>query len=377
MNDDLDSPGGGGRKPASPAVLLTLVLAVALLAGAVSGTAVSLLQESDSESEGPAPVVSVQPTAAAPASSAAEGAASQAVARALPSIVAIINQFEAQADLEAGVVGGAGVVVDEQGFILTNAHLVSIPGELFVLFGNGEVRDAQLVAHDAPFTDIAVIKVAEGGLTSIDIADSAALQQGQSVLAIGSPDIDYFNSVSRGVISALERRKLVGNIWYEDLIQTDTAINVGNSGGALLNLNGEMVGLNTFRDVGTDDLLFGISFAISSRTFAPIAQSMIVSGSFARPFFGVSFVDLTEALAQEMNVTETQGALIQEVKAGSPAEAAGVQVGDVVTMFGEVPLSSQFGLLNALGITAPDVTISIEVRRGGEPITLNIELEPR
>lgn len=377
MNDDLDSPGGGGRKPASSAVLLTLVLAVALLAGAISGTAVSLLQESDSDSEAPAPVVNAQPTAVAPASASAEDTVASAVARALPSVVAIINQFEAQTDLEAGVVGGAGVVVDEQGFILTNAHLVSLPGELFVLFGNGEVRDAQLISHDGPFTDIAIIKVAEGGLTSIDIADSATLQQGQSILAIGSPDIDYFNSVSRGVVSALERRKQVGDIWYEDLIQTDTAINVGNSGGPLLNLDGEMVGLNTFRDVGTDDLLFGISFAISSRTFAPIAQSMIVSGSFPRPFFGVGFVDLTPALAEEMSLTETQGALVQEVSAGSPAEAAGVQPGDVVTMFGEIPLSSQFGLLNALGITPPDIAISIEVLRAGEPITLDVELEPR
>ncbi len=375
MTNDVGSPGNGASRPPSLAVLLTLVVAVALLAGAISGAAVALLYDLDHE-----PVVQTiapQPTVPAPAAGFAEDAVSQVTALALPSVVAIVNQFEAQGELEAGVVGGAGVVVDERGFILTNAHLVQIPGELFMLMGNGEVRSGQLVSHDAPFTDIAIVRVEAGGLTAIDIGDSATLQQGQTVVVIGSPDIDYFNSVSTGVVSALGRRKQLGNIWLEDLIQTDAAINVGNSGGPLLNLDGEMVGLNTFRDVGVDDLLFGISFAISSRTFAPIAQEMITSGAFPRPLFGVEFRDLTPQLAEELDVAETQGALVLRVSEGSPAESAGVQAGDVVTLFGEVLLSSQFGLLNALGIIAPDAKIQVEVLRDGEPLTLDVQLEPR
>ncbi len=375
--NDLGSPDGGDSRPASPAVLLTLVLAVGLLAGAISGTAVALLHDSDSDPTPMAQAVTPPPTPPALTTGFAEDAVAQVVARALPSVVAIINQFEAQGNLEAGVVGGAGVVVDERGFILTNAHLVRIPGELFVLMGTGEVHSAQLVSHDAPFTDIAIVRVEEGGLTAIDIGDSAELRQGQTLVVIGSPDIDYFNSVSTGVVSALGRRKLVDNVWFEDLIQTDAAINVGNSGGPLLNLNGEMVGLNTFRDVGTEDLLFGISFASSSRTFAPIAQEMISTGSFARPLFGVEFADLTPQVAEELEVAETQGALVQRVVEGSPAADAGVQVGDVVTMFGQVPLSSQFGLLNALGIITPDARVSVEVLRGGESLTLDVQLEPR
>ena len=379
MNDDLGSPGGGSSRPASPAVLLTLVLAVALLAGAISGTAVALLYDSDSDSDPgtAAPSTAARPTPPALTTGFAEDAVAAVAAKALPSVVAIVNQFEAQGDLEAGVAGGAGVIVDERGFILTNAHIVQIPGELFVLMNNGEVRPAVVVAHDAPFTDVAVIRVQEGGLTALDVGDSAGLVPGQTVVAIGSPDIDYYNSVTTGVVSALDRRKQLGNVWLEGLIQTDAAINVGNSGGPLITLDGEMVGLNTFRDVGEGDALFGISFAIPSRIFGPIAQSMIINGSFPRPYFGIEFVDLTPEVAQEMNLMETQGTLVQSVTPGSPAEAAGLQVGDVLTMFGEIPLSAQFGLLNALGVTAPDASLSIEVLRGGQTLTLDVQLEPR
>jgi S1-C subfamily serine protease len=373
--NDVGSPGGGGPKQASPAVLLTLVLAVALLAGAISGTAVSLLQDSGSDSNNEAQV-EASPTPAALTNGFAKDAVAEVAAKALPSVVAIINQFVQDNGQEA-TAGGAGVIVDDRGYVLTNAHLVQIPGDLFVLMNNGDVRPGQLVAQDAPFTDIAVIQIQGGGLQAIDIGDSAALVPGQTVVAIGSPDIDYYNSVTAGVVSALERRKRLGNVWLEDLIQHDAAINVGNSGGPLLNLDGEMVGMNTFRDVGADDPLFGISFAISSRVFAPIAQTMIQTGSFPRPYFGVDFVDLTEEAAAEQNVSETEGTLVTGVTEGSPAEAAGIQVGDVIKTFDDIPLSSQFGLLNALGVTAPDAGLSIQVVRDGETLTLDVQLEPR
>lgn len=372
--NDVDSPGGGGPRQASPAVLLTLVLAVALLAGAISGTAVALLNDSDSDSGAPS---TAAPEATPPAITTgfAEDAVAAVAVRSLPSVVAIVNQFEFEG--VPSTAGGAGVIIDDRGYILTNAHLVQIPGEIFVLMSNGEVRPGQLVSHDAPFTDVAVIQVQEGGLTPLQIGDSAQLVPGQTVVAIGSPDIDYYNSVTTGVVSGLGRRKQLTNVWFEDLIQTDAAINVGNSGGPLLTLNGEMVGLNTFRDVGADEPLFGISFAVSSRTFAPIAQSMIDSGSFPRPYLGVDHANLTPDVAQELNVSETEGALVRQVTPGSPAEAAGLQAGDVIKMFGEIPLSTQFGLLNALGVTEPGASVSIQVLRGGATLTLDVQLVPR
>ena len=369
--NDVDSPGGGGPRQASPAVLLTLVLAVALLAGAISGTAVALLNDSDSDA--PAAVDPEATPAALP--SFAEDAVAEVAASALPSVVAIVNQFEFEG--QQNTAGGAGVVVDERGYILTVAHLVQIPGEIFVLLNNGEVRSGRLISHDAPYTDLAVVQVEGGGLTPLPIGDSAQLSLGQTLVAIGSPDIDYFNSVTTGVVSGLGRRKQLTNVWFEDLIQTDAAINVGNSGGPLLTLNGEVVGLNVFRDTGAEDALFGISFAASSRVFVPIVQSMIDTGSFPRPYLGVDHVNLTPEVAQEQNVTEIEGALIRQVTAGSPAEAAGLQPGDVIKMFGEIPVSTQFGLLNALGVTEPGARVSIQVLRGGAMVTLDVQLVPR
>jgi S1-C subfamily serine protease len=298
---------------------------------------------------------------------------------ALPSVVAIFNNFEAQGDLESGSAGGAGVIIDERGYILTAAHLVEIPGELFVLMNNGEVRPGRLVGHDAPFTDVAIVQVEGGGLTAAQVGDSARLAPGQPLVVIGSPDIDYFNSVTTGVVSAVGRRKYLRGIWAEDLIQTDAAINVGNSGGPLFTLDGEMVGINTFRDTGGTggDFLFGISFAVSSRTFAPIVQSIINTGSFPRPYLGVDFQDLTPDIAAELNLSQTEGAVIQSVTPGSPGEQAGLQAGDIVTMFGDIPLNPQIGLLNALGATVPDAEVSVQLLRDGEPLTLDVQLEPR
>lgn len=373
MNENTPSTGGGARQP-PVSVLLILVVAIALLAGAISGAAVALLGESSDSGD----TASVQPAPTVPNDS-NQDPVPAVVSRALPSVVAIINELENQGeDGPSGTAGGAGVIVDERGYILTNAHLVQLPGRVFVLLSSGEVRPANVVSHDAPFTDVGVVKIDPGGLQALPVGDSNNLQVGETVIAIGSPDIDYYNSVSRGVVSGLQRRKQLGNVWLEDLIQTDAAINVGNSGGPLLNLRGEVVGLNTFRDLGGgEDPLFGISFAISSRIFAPIVQSMIANGSFPRPHLGVDFVDLTPEVAQERGLEQSDGALIEAVTPGSPADAAGVQAGDIVTHVGEIPLSSQFGLLNALGVTAPTEQVTVQVLREGQTIDLDVQLEPR
>ena len=376
--NDVGSSEGGGPRQASPAVLLTLVLAVALLAGAISGTAVALLHDSDSDSStnGQAPTSSL-PTPPVASSGLVEDAVAEVAVRALPSVVAIINNFEAESEFGEGSGGGAGVIIDERGYVLTVAHLVEIPGELFVLMNNGEVRPGRLVAHDAPFTDIAVVQIEGGGLTAAEVGDSALLAPGQTLVAIGSPDIDYYNTVTTGVVSAVGRRKYLRGIWNEDLIQTDTAINVGNSGGPLLNLNGEVVGINTFRDTGGGDPLFGIAFAVSSRTFVPIVQAMIATGSFPRPYLGANFRDLTAEVAAELNISQSEGALIGVVTPSSPAERAGLQEGDIITMFGQIPVNPQIGLLNALGATLPDENVSVQLLRNGEPLTLDVQLEPR
>jgi 2-alkenal reductase len=365
--NDVETPQGGNSSPPPP-VWLALALAVGLLAGAISGAAVAFLNDSDSGSSSGG--ISL------PEVLASERLA-QAATKALPSVVAIINEYEAQGDEPAGTAGGAGVIIDARGFILTNAHIVVLPGTLYVILNDGTVRQAAVVSHDAPYTDIAVIQVQGGGLQALSIANSADLTPGQAVLAIGSPDIDYFNSVTAGVVSGLERRKRLGNIWLEDLIQTDAAINEGNSGGPLLDLDGDIVGINTFRDTSTDNSLFGISFAISSRIFAPIVNQMISAGEFPRPYFGVEHTDLDEEIAASKGVIQTTGALLENVFSDSPASAAGLRPGDIVTKIGTFDVNPDFTLLSALGLTPATANVDVAILRNNQPLTLKVQLRPR
>ncbi|HWO72147.1 MAG TPA: trypsin-like peptidase domain-containing protein [Dehalococcoidia bacterium] len=357
------SPPPPGAPKSLPLSWLALCLAAAVISGLLSGGLVALVAvPEDGESDTADP----------------HDAVARAVERSLPSVVAIVNELQPQAGQPGGVAGGAGFIIDERGYVLTNAHLVQLPGRLHVLLHDGQTRDATLVSHDAPFTDVAVIRIQGGGLRALPVGDSASLSPGETVIAIGSPDIDYMNSVTVGVVSATGRRKHVGQAWLEDLIQTDAAINVGNSGGPLLNLKGEVVGLNTFRDVGGgEDPLFGISFAISSRTFQPIARAIIEQGKYPRAYFGIDHVDLDAETAAQMGLRTAEGALVRQVYADSPAQRAGVRPGDVIVRMGRFPVNGQFSFINALGMLRPDERVTVQVVRGGQVVELSAQMVPR
>jgi S1-C subfamily serine protease len=291
----------------------------------------------------------------------------EAVAGALPGVVIVVNEIAPQGSNPGGIGAGAGFVVDDRGFIVTNEHIVREPGKLTVVLSNGERRSATLVSTDAPFTDLAVVRVPAGRLTVLPIGSSEALRPGEPVVAIGSPDIDYNNSVTAGVVSATQRRKNLNGVFLEDLIQTDAAINVGNSGGPLINLRGEAVGLITFRDIGGDgeDALAGISFAISSRTFEPIVAAMIRNGKYPRPYFGID------------HQNGSRGALVQRVYESSPADKAGIKTGDVVLRIGRNEVNQGLPFLNALALAGPSGRVPVQVAREGRTIDLTVELEPR
>jgi S1-C subfamily serine protease len=352
---------GPSRVPTLSLPWLAAFLAVALVAGLASGAAVALLTGNSSEGD----------------SGESNQAVARAVARALPSVVAIVNEIAASGDNPGGIAGGAGVIIDDRGYVLTNAHIVSIPGRLFVLLSDGETRPATLVSDDAPFTDVAVLQINQGGLHSLPLGDSDELALGETVIALGSPDIDYMNSASVGVVSGLERRKQLGDVWLEDLIQTDAAINVGNSGGPLVNLDGEVVGLVTFRDLGAEDPLFGISFAIPSRTIQPIARSMVDNGEFPRAYFGIEHQDVTQELAGQLGLRTPQGAVVRRVFSDSPAQRAGLRVGDVILRIGRFDINEQFTFLNALALAPADGRVTVRVLRGGEQVDVAVQLAPR
>jgi S1-C subfamily serine protease len=297
--------------------------------------------------------------------------------RALPSVVAIVNELEATPQRPSGIAGGAGVIMDDRGYVLTNAHIVTEPGKLSVLLQSGEIRPATIVSHDAPFTDLAVLRIQPGGLRSLPFGDSESLTPGQTVMAIGSPDIDYMNSVTAGVVSAIHRRKQLNGVWAEDLIQTDAAINVGNSGGPLINLKGQVVGVISFRDIGRDDPLFGISFAISSRTILPIARAMIEQGKYPRPYFGIDHQDIDQETASMANLPVDRGALVLRVLDGSPAQRAGMRAGDVLLRMGRFQLSEQLPFINALAQVGANERLPIQFLRDGRLMEATLETVPR
>ena len=361
MIDPQDAPSPSPqvvRTRVPPAWFIGLV-SVTVLAGLVSGGLVALVVDSGGSGSSDAIVKTTTAT--------------------LPSVVTIINEIAPQPGFESGAVaGGAGFVVDERGLILTNAHIVLNPGELTVILSDGEQRPATVVAHDAPFSDLAVIQVAPGGLREMPIGDSAELVPGQALIAIGSPDFDYANTVTTGIVSGLQRRKLIGGVFLEDLIQTDAAINSGSSGGPLVTLKGEAVGIITFRDVGADEDIESISFAISSRSFAPFVQSIVESGSFPRPYFGIEHVDLNPDEAASLGLNPAQrGAYVQRAIAGSPASGAGLRTGDIILRIGNTELNPNMTFISALSRVAANSRVSVQVLRAGQTNEIQLDLPSR
>jgi S1-C subfamily serine protease len=336
------------QKP--PLTWLVAPVLIALVAGGAAGATASFLLDQDGgDGDGSQHL----------------GAAVQAVTAVLPSVVIVVNEIAPSATGPGGLGAGAGFVVDERGFIATNAHIVQDPGRLTVVLPGGERRPATLVSSDAPYTDTAVVRIQGGGLKALPFGRSEDLKQGEVVFAIGSPDFDYDNTVTMGVVSGLERRKLLQGIFLEDLIQTDAAINLGNSGGPLINSRGEVVGIITFRDVGGDDDLEAISFAMSSRTVRPIIEAMVGDGRFARPYFGIEHVD------------GTRGALVQRVLDAGPAQRAGIRAGDVIVRLGRHEINADLPFLNALARFGSSDRVAVILVRDGRNMDVSVELTPR
>jgi 2-alkenal reductase len=274
---------------------------------------------------------------------------------------------------------GSGFIFDANGYVVTNEHVIDQPGTLTVVLNDGQQRPATLVSDDAPFTDLAVLRIPGGGLTPLAFADSEKLVQGQTVIAIGSALFAYQNSVTSGVISGLKRRYLREGIYEEDLIQTDAAVNTGNSGGPLVTLDGKVVGMvsNVVRRIANSDTVQGISFAISSRTIVPLIQEIVRSGRFPRPYFGIEDQDLDPSVGLPNGVTADHGALVTSVISGSPAAQAGIQNGDIILKLGNSDITPDFTFLNALALVAPSDKVPLQLQRGTSVINLNVQMVPR
>src|SRR3990172_2080613 len=265
---------------------------------------------------------------------------------------------------------GSGFLVSRDGYIMTNAHVVKGADKITVVLNDGKEMDATLIGSDS-HTDVAVIKIEGKDLPFIAFGDSDAMDIGEWVIAIGSP-FQLEASLTVGVISAKGRQNLrITDL--EDFIQTDAAINPGNSGGPLLNLNSEVIGINT-AIVSKSGGYMGIGFAIPSNMAKNVMNQIIEKGSVTRGFLGVSLQPVDKDIAAGFNLDKAEGVLISEVIKDSPPEKGGIKQGDIIVEYDGHPVKNPGNLIKAVSFMEPDSTIVLKINRKGKLLTLKIKL---
>ena len=263
---------------------------------------------------------------------------------------------------------GSGVIVSEDGYIVTNNHVIEKAQEIKVLLSNKKDYQAKLIGSD-PKTDIAVIKIEAKGLAALQWGDSNRLNVGEIVFAIGNP-FGLNQTITMGIISAVGRAN-VGIADYEDFIQTDAAINPGNSGGALINAKGELIGINTAILSRTGGYQ-GIGFAVPSSMAKQVMDSLIKYKKVVRGWLGVSIQEVTSDLAAEFGVKDLKGALVSGVMKGSPAEKAGIKQGDVILQYNGKVIEDTGHLRNMVSQTAIGTTVKVKLFREKKEIDVNV-----
>jgi serine protease Do len=307
-----------------------------------------------------------------------------------PAVVQITNeqtqlgQFNQPYTVPAGV--GSGVIYDSQGHIITNNHVVAGAQKLLVTLPDGRSFDGKLIGTD-PQTDLAVVQITGTNLPIAQLGKSSALVVGDWVVAIGNAlALSGGPTVTAGVVSALgrtvqepgETQNSQGPYLF-DVIQTDAPINPGNSGGPLVNLAGQVIGINTLvaGSTGNGVQAEGIGFAIAIDTAKPIADQLVATGSVTHPYLGISYVPLNPAIAAQLGTSQTQGVVIMDVSAGSPAAAAGLQPKDVVTEADGKTLQSDSDLAQILNSHKPGDKMTLTVVRGTQTLPITVTLGTR
>ncbi len=264
---------------------------------------------------------------------------------------------------------GSGVILDKKGLILTNSHVIDGAARVQVSFKDGRTLVGEVVGSDEA-TDIAVIRVDASNLPAAELGDSESLKVGQFVLAIGNAlGLPGGPTVSLGVLSAMGRPLPGADLIFEGLLQTDAAVNPGNSGGPLADLEGRVIGINS----AMIPFAQGVGFAIPINTVKRITNEIMEKGRVARPWIGVSGLDLTQPLARRYGIPAQSGFFVAEVVPNGPAHAAGLQAGDVVLGAAGHQVSHTKDLLLALSQVKPGGFIELEVDRMGSRIRLRIK----
>ena len=273
-----------------------------------------------------------------------------------------------------GAVAGSGFIVSDDGYILTNYHVVEGAETITITAYDDTTYDAELIGYDES-NDIAVLKVDAEGLTPVTIGDSNALRVGDDVIAIGNPLGELTFSLTGGRVSALDREITVSSGVTMDLIQTDCAINAGNSGGALFNMYGEVVGITnakySSRGSSSEASIDNIGFAIPiSRVFS-VVESIMTDGVISKPYIGVSVSPVSQ---EALNYGLPKGAAVKEVNEDSPAEEAGLQVNDIITQANGAAITTSGDLVDVVGAAQPGDELVLTVYRQGETVEITVEV---
>lgn len=331
-------------------------------------------------------VVTIQDAPSTPTAQPAPGSYSAAALKAMPAVVSIttsktprrlpgrdpwLRQFQGGRQPTVGL--GSGVIVSPDGYILTNNHVVEGADQIEVTLADGREAKATLVGRD-PDTDLAVLRIGLTDLPVITFGNDTNAHVGDVVLAIGYP-FGVGQTVTQGIISALGRTQLGINT-FENFIQTDAAINPGNSGGALVDANGNLIGVNTaiFSRSGGS---LGIGFAVPVSTARNVMQQLIGTGQVVRGWIGVEPQDVTDHLARALNLPHPEGVVIVGVLRKGPADAAGVRPGDVVLDVNGKLVGNTGQLLNAVAALKPGSDAAIQVLRDGKSTTLHVRIGTR
>jgi serine protease Do len=370
------------------AVFVFVIAIGAALIGAVAGgiavyQAMGQQQSSSLPAASPeveAATISSENQALAVSSTDIETAVTQAVENTGPAVVTVVGTIPGQRTrfgmTGESTVSGSGVFISEDGYILTNNHVIEDAQTITVILADGSEQAATLVGTDL-YSDLAVLQAAGDVPAAAVMGNSDALSQGETVIAIGSPLGEFMNTVTVGVVSATGRSIDTGyGYQIEDLIQTDAAINSGNSGGPLLNLAGEVIGINTLvvRDSSSGTVAEGLGFAIPINTARAVAEQIIEKGYFSRPYVGITWQTITPRIAAVYRLPAEYGVYITQVAENSPASQAGLQPGDIITGIDETTLDASHAYINTLFQYSAGDTVTLTVIRDNQPLQVEVTL---
>jgi serine protease Do len=382
------------RKNITYSIILIIVAAGAALGGALVGGAVvysSLKGQEENQVNLPSPTAAVSVPAANPntpvqiQATDINTAITQAVEKVGPAVVTVVGTVPGQ-DTFFGrtpdsTVSGSGVIISQDGYIITNNHVIENTTEISIVLADGTTVPAELIGSDA-FSDLAVLQISSDAIPAIaQLGNSDDLKPGETVIAIGSPLGDFKNTVTAGVISATERMiDIDENYQMEGLIQTDAAINQGNSGGPLVNLAGEVIGINALIVRGGSygsAIAEGLGFAIPSNKVRAISDQLIATGFVDYPYLGIRWQWLTPQIIRAYNLPVDAGVYIARIDAGSPAEKAGLQQGDIITHIGDQVIDKDHPYINVLYSYSPGDTTTLSIVRGEQNLDVTVTFGSR